>query len=63
MLEDVTTCSAFQAVEQRSRTPLTVVAAAKSAPVTEAEPPQRFCGDQLVGGRCMISVVVAVIFL
>jgi hypothetical protein len=42
MLEDVTTCSVFQAAEQISRTPETVVAAAKSEPETAAEPPQRF---------------------
>jgi hypothetical protein len=63
MLFEVTTCSAFQAAEQRSSTPLTVVAEAKSVPSTTAEPPQRFCGDQLEAGRWTILEVVAFIFL
>jgi hypothetical protein len=63
MLVDVTTCSAFQAAEQRSSASLTVVAAEKAAPDTAAEPPFFFSVDQTVAGRWTILEVEAVIYL
>lgn len=63
MLVAVTTCSVFQAAEQRSSTPFTLVAEAKAAPVTAADPPFFFSVDQTVAGRWTILEVEAVIYL